>query len=103
LAEIFLPNIESKEEFLDVAKLLYRVAKHSLALPCHHKETEKVVHKNMRMGIGLTGILQAPSKVGWCDYVYRELRKFDEEYSKQHGWPKSIKVSTLNWGPLSVS
>jgi ribonucleoside-triphosphate reductase (thioredoxin) len=59
LAEVFLPNIESKDELLDVVTLLYRVNKHSLALPCHLTETEDIVHANMRMGIGMTGILQA--------------------------------------------
>lgn len=103
LAEAFLPNIESREEFLDVAKLLYRVNKHSLSLPCHHKETESIVHKHMRMGIGITGILQCPEKLEWCDYVYKELRKFDKEYSKQHGWPASIKLTTTKpSGTLSL-
>lgn len=100
---MFLPNIESREEFLDVAKLLYRVNKHSLSLPCHHKETENIVHKHMRMGIGITGILQCPEKLEWCDYVYKELRKFDKEYSKQHGWPTSIKLTTTKpSGTLSL-
>lgn len=40
LAEIFLPNITTKEQLLDVATLLYRINKHSLALGCHHEETE---------------------------------------------------------------
>ena len=35
LAELYLPNITSKEELLDVSKLLYRINKHSIALPCH--------------------------------------------------------------------
>lgn len=103
LAEVFLPNIESREEFLDVCKLLYRVNKHSLSLPCHHKETENIVHKHMRMGIGITGILQCPEKLEWCDYVYKELRKFDKEYSKAHGWPVSIKLTTCKpSGTLSL-
>jgi len=103
LAEIFLPNVESKEEFLDVATLLYRVSKHSLALPCHNKETEKIVHKNMRMGIGITGILQCPDKLDWCDYVYKELRKYDKAYSKERGWPASIKLTTTKpSGTLSL-
>jgi ribonucleotide reductase alpha subunit len=103
LAEAFLPNIESKEEFLDIAKLLYRINKHSLALPCHHKETEKIVHENMRMGIGITGVLQAPEKLEWCDYVYKSLREYDVEYSKAHGWPVSIKLTTLKpSGTLSL-
>lgn len=104
LAEVFLPNVTSYEEFLDVTKLLYRINKHSLALPCHHKETEKVVHKNMRMGIGVTGYLQATEEQrSWLKDAYVELRKFDKEYSKQHGWPKSIKLTTVKpSGTLSL-
>lgn len=103
LAEVFLPNITSREEFLDVATLLYRVNKHSLSLPCHHRETEKIVHRNMRMGIGITGILQCPEKLDWCDYVYTELRKFDVAYSKKHGFKPSIKLTTCKpSGTLSL-
>ncbi len=57
----------------------------------------------MRMGIGITGILQCPEKLEWCDYVYKELRKFDKEYSKKNGWPVSIKLSTCKpSGTLSL-
>ena len=104
LAEIFLPNIGSYDEFVDVAKLLYRVNKHSLALPCHHKETEAVVHENMRMGIGVTGYLQATEEQrGWLAEAYEELREYDKEYSKEHGWPESIKLTTCKpSGTLSL-
>ena len=99
-----MPNIESYDELVDVAKLLYRVNKHSLALPCHHKETEKVVHKNMRMGIGVTGYLQATEEQReWLKDCYKELRAFDKEYSKAHGWPVSIKLTTVKpSGTLSL-
>lgn len=104
LAEGFLPNIESKEELLDVVKLLYRVNKHSLALPCHNKETEQIVHANMRMGIGMTGVLQATEEQrSWLDSVYNELREFDKEYSAKMNWPVSIKLTTLKpSGTLSL-
>lgn len=104
LAEIFLPNVTSYEEFVDVSKLLYRVAKHSLALPCHQKETEAIVHKNMRMGIGVTGVLQATEEQkGWLEKAYGELRAFDKEYSAAHGWPISIKITTCKpSGTLSL-
>ena len=96
LAELFLPNITSKEELFKVAKMLYRICKHSLALPCHLEETAKVVSKNMRMGIGVTGYLQATDeKREWLSDCYDMLRKFDKEYSKAHGWPKSIKLTTV--------
>ena len=104
LAEIYLPNITSKEEMLDVAQLLYRVNKHSLALPFHLKITEEIVHKNMRMGIGVTGFLQATEEQkSWLKDVYKELREFDKQYSKEHGFPTSVKLTTVKpSGTLSL-
>jgi ribonucleoside-triphosphate reductase len=104
LAEIFLPNITSEDELFDVARLLYRVNKHSLAMPCHNKETETIVHKNMRMGIGVTGYLQATEEQrSWLSECYEKLRWEDKEYSAKHGWPESIKLTTTKpSGTLSL-
>jgi ribonucleotide reductase alpha subunit len=104
LAEVFLPNVTSKEELIDICKMLYRINKHSLRLPCHLPETEKIVHENMRMGIGLTGVLQASEEqISWLDETYKALRKFDEEYSFDKGWNKSIKLTTIKpSGTLSL-
>lgn len=104
LAEIYLPNITSKEELLDVATLLYRVNKHSLALPCHLESTQEIVHANMRMGIGITGVLQSTEEQkSWLDYVYKKLRTYDEYYSAKHGFNKSVKITTVKpSGTLSL-
>lgn len=104
LAEIFLPNIKSKKEFWDIARILYKINKHSLTLPCHHSETADIVHKNMRMGIGITGWMQATEEqVDWCDDVYKQLRLFDKEYSKRIGVPESIRLTTTKpSGTLSL-
>jgi ribonucleoside-diphosphate reductase alpha chain/ribonucleoside-triphosphate reductase len=104
LAEIFLPNITSKEELLDVATLLYRINKHSLALPCHLESTQTVVNKNMRMGIGITGVLEsAKEQLEWLSDVYTYLRDYDEQYSAQNGFNKSIKLTTIKpSGTLSL-
>jgi ribonucleoside-triphosphate reductase (thioredoxin) len=104
LAEIYLSNINSKEELLDVAKLLYRINKHSLALPCHLPQTGKIVNKNMRMGIGITGVLQATEEQkSWLNDVYVALREYDKEYSKDNGFPESIKLTTVKpSGTLSL-
>jgi len=104
LAEIFLPNITSYEEFVDVAKLLYRINKHSLALPCHLKATEDIVHANMRMGIGVTGVLQCTDEQkGWLRRAYDELRSFDKQYSEANGFPESVKLTTVKpSGTLSL-
>lgn len=104
LAELYLPNITSKQELLDVSTLLYRVCKHSMTLPCHLKETEEIVHRNMRMGIGVTGYLQATEEQkGWLDEVYTKLREYDVVYSAANGWPVSIKLTTVKpSGTLSL-
>jgi adenosylcobalamin-dependent ribonucleoside-triphosphate reductase len=104
LAEIFLPNITSKEELLDVATLLYRINKHSLSLPCHLESTQTVVNKNMRMGIGITGVLESTKEqLSWLKDTYTYLRDYDEQYSTQHGFNKSIKLTTIKpSGTLSL-
>jgi ribonucleoside-triphosphate reductase (thioredoxin) len=104
LAEIYLPNIESKEELKKVATLLYRINKHSLAIPCAVKETEDIVHANMRMGIGVTGYLQATDEQrSWLSGVYVHLRAYDKEYSAHHDFPESIKITTVKpSGTLSL-
>jgi ribonucleoside-triphosphate reductase (thioredoxin) len=104
LAEIFLPNMTSKEELNKVARLLYRINKHSLMLKCHQKETQAIVHKNMRMGIGLTGVCQSsPEQLSWLPDVYETLREYDAAYSATHGFSKSIKLTTIKpSGTLSL-
>mgnify|MGYP001400805312 FL=1 len=104
LAEIYLPNIESEEELKEVATYLYRISKHSLAIKCSLKETEEIVHKNMRMGIGVTGYLQATDEQrSWLSDTYRYLRCYDDEYSKIKGWNRSIKLTTVKpSGTLSL-
>lgn len=104
LAEQFLPNIKTYEEFKKVLTYLYRICKHSLTLKCHLKDTEAVVHKNMRMGIGITGYLQATDEQrSWLKPGYEYLRQFDKEYSAKHGFPESIKLTTVKpSGTLSL-
>jgi hypothetical protein len=104
LGEIFLPNINSYSELKDVAKTIYRICKHSLLLPCHQKGTEAIVHKNMRMGIGMTGIMMATDEQrNWMEPLYEYLREFDKEYSKKIGCNTSIKLTTVKpSGTLSL-
>jgi ribonucleoside-triphosphate reductase len=104
LAEIYLPNIKDYETFKRVMTILYRVNKHSLALKCHHKETEAIVNKNMRMGIGITGVMMASEEqLSWLDPAYIYLRAYDKEYSKINGYPESIKLTTVKpSGTLSL-
>lgn len=105
LGELYLPNITTKEELYKCATYIYRICKHSLTLPCKEsEETERIVHKNMRMGIGVTGYLQATDEQrGWLSDCYKYLREFDKQYSIERGFPPSIKLSTCKpSGTLSL-
>jgi ribonucleoside-triphosphate reductase len=104
LAEVYLPNISSYAELLKVTRLLYRINKHSLAIKCAIKETEDIVHRNMRMGIGVTGYLQATAEQrSWLSTAYEALREYDNYYSAKCGFHRSIKLTTVKpSGTLSL-
>ena len=104
LAEVYLPNIDNYEELKEALTFAYRMNKHSLALHCSLKETETIVNKNMRMGIGMTGILQATEEQrSWLDEAYTWLREYDNQYSDLKGFPRSIKLTTVKpSGTLSL-
>jgi hypothetical protein len=104
LSEIFLSNITSYEELKEIATILYRICKHSLLLKCHQEETEKIVHKNMRMGIGITGYLQSSAEQkSWLSDLYEYLREYDVNYSRKIGVDTSVKLTTIKpSGTLSL-
>ena len=103
LSELYLNNIDSEEELNECARLLYKTQKAIAALPFIHEETTRIVHKNMRLGMGVTGICQSLDKLDWLDNCYINLRKFDKEWSKLRGWPESIKLTTVKpSGSLSL-
>lgn len=104
LAEIFLPNLVSKTEFFKCIKYLHRMCKRSLLLPCHLPETQEVVRRNMRIGIGITGYLQASQEQrNWLSDGYNYLREVDNVYSDNNNIPRSIKLSTVKpSGTLSL-
>lgn len=104
LAELFLPNINTFEELIGVTTVLYKICKHSLLLECHQSDTADIVHKNMRMGIGVTGYLQCEdNKKDWLSPLYEYLRELDKDYSLKLGCPISIKLTTCKpSGTLSI-
>jgi ribonucleotide reductase alpha subunit len=103
LSELYLNNITSKEELIDCAKLLYKTQKAIASLPFIHEETNRIVHKNMRLGLGVTGVCQSLDKLDWLDDCYVALRNFDKSWSKHRGWSESIKLTTIKpSGTLSL-
>lgn len=97
LAEIFLPNIQSVEQFIEVACLLQKVQKLITTLPYHWKEVEDVVYRNRRLGLGITGVYQTPELITKevLNEVYSALEAHDIAYSKtlSHAFNQDIRPS----------
>jgi ribonucleoside-triphosphate reductase len=104
LATIFLPNIESYEQFTEVSRLLYMTQKQITKLNYPYEKTNTIVHKNARLGQSITGILQCDEeKISWLSKGYEYLKNLDSEYSKKYGFPKSIRLTTVQpSGTLSL-
>lgn len=60
LQEIALPNLDSEAEFVEAARLMHRWGKRVALENYHHPKNQEVVHRNMRIGTGITGCLMSP-------------------------------------------
>jgi hypothetical protein len=58
----------------------------------------------MRLGLGVTGVAQKMDVFEeWCDYTYKNLRKFDKEWSKKNKYSQSIRLTVVKpSGTLSL-
>jgi len=104
LATIFLPNVESLEQFVEISTLLYMIQKQITRMGYPYEKTTSVVRRNARLGQSITGILQAtPEQLGWLSEAYENLRNLDASYSEEHGFPQSVRLTTVQpSGTLSL-
>ena len=104
LATIFLPSIESFEQFCEISELLYKVQKAITSLDYPYEKTTTITRKNRRLGQSVTGILQcSEQQLAWLSPGYENLRAFDVAYSAEHGVPESIRLTTVQpSGTLSL-
>ena len=104
LSTLFLPNIESFEQFCEISELLYIVQKSITRLSYPYEKTTEIVRKNARLGQSITGVLQCePDKIAWLSPAYEFLRALDVDYSTEHGFPKSVRLTTVQpSGTLSL-
>lgn len=96
LATIHLSNVADYDEFIDITKLLYRVQKAVATLPHPHKRTEEIMRRDSRLGLSVTGYLQATEDHrSWLFGAYDELRAYDREYSARRSLPESIRLTAI--------
>jgi len=104
LATLFLPNIESYDQFIEISELLYKVQKQITRMNYPYDKTSDIVRKNARLGQSITGIVQATEEqLSWLSPAYEHLRAYDDAYSAEHGFPKSVRLTTVQpSGTLSL-
>lgn len=111
LTEIIMPNINSLDEFIHVARYATFLAKMVATVPIHWKATHEIQQRNFRLGVSQTGIIEFLAKIDynmtqyaqWLDTCYRKIRDYDVELSKLFGLPQSIKLTTIKpSGTLSL-
>lgn len=104
LATIFLPSVNSLEQFFEISELLYRVQKAITNLDYPYEKTTTVTRRNRRLGQSVTGILQCTEEqLSWLSPAYENLRAYDAAYSKAHDIPESIRLTTVQpSGTLSL-
>lgn len=105
LFELFLPNINSVEEYITAAVLGYKVCKVISKYPFSDGRVNEVVERNHRLGVGSTGILQSEwvLKPQSMSTVYDALEEEDIAYSRELGVATSIKLTTVKpSGTLSL-
>ncbi len=104
LATIFLPNIESYEQFTEISHLLYMCQKQITRMDYPYEKTTAIVRKNARLGQSITGILQSTEEqLSWLSKGYEFLDALDKEYSAKNGLPESVRLTTVQpSGTLSL-
>lgn len=96
LAELVVPRFENYKQLEDAALLLYRLQKHIAALEYLDGTSNTITHRNMRLGLSITGVFQSTRRqLGWLDPLYRELKDYDESYSALNGFPSSVRLTTV--------
>lgn len=101
VVESFPTKHNSIEDYMITLKYAYLYAKTVTLLDSHWSETNRVMLRNRRIGISMTGITEFIASRGikeleeWCEEGYKTVRKYDDIYSDWFAIPRSIKVTTV--------
>lgn len=102
-------NHESLDDFKQTIKYAYLFAKTITLLNTNWPETNKVMLRNRRIGLSITGITTFIAEMGlntlkeWTKEGYNLIQKYDDFYSEWFAIPKSIKTTTVKpSGTLSL-
>lgn len=101
LAEIFPTRCDNFDEMLEAAYLTTIYCSAISLLPTHWIDTNKVVARNRRIGISLSGIVEEIARTSTteftkkCRNLYRHIRKVNKDFANENGVVESIRVTTV--------
>nr|MDD4308401.1 fused protease/ribonucleoside-triphosphate reductase [Thermoplasmata archaeon] len=101
LVELFPYNHDNLDDFKKTIKFAYLYAKTITLLNTNWSDTNKVMLRNRRIGLSMTGVVQFISKNGmnelkkWMEEGYNTANRYDEIYSDWLAIPKSKKLTTI--------
>jgi hypothetical protein len=101
LVEVYPAHHEDETDFELSLKWAYLYAKTVSLIPTHDRLTNAIIGRNRRLGISVSGVVQAMKKFGtrrlfnMLDGGYDYLRRLDKMYSQWLCVPESIKLTTV--------
>jgi ribonucleoside-diphosphate reductase alpha chain len=104
ISEVFPMKSNSKEEFFDALTYATFYCSTVYLLPTHDEQTNKIIAKNHRMGVSLSGIAQWTETWGmaqcirWMRDGYKHVKEQNKIYNTDAGIPPSIRLTTVKPG-----
>lgn len=101
MVELYPTHAESLEDFIITIKYAYLYAKTMTLLDSEWPETNRVMLRNRRIGLSVTGIAQFLASRSlkdleyWLETGYNTAEKYDKIYSDWFACPRSIKLTTI--------
>lgn len=102
LVETFPSRHNTPQEYKKTLKYSYLYAKTVTLVPTHNEITNQIMLRNRRIGLSMSGIVEAFEKFGkreflnnWCDEGYEYVSELDKKYSRWFCIPESIKKTTI--------
>jgi adenosylcobalamin-dependent ribonucleoside-triphosphate reductase len=101
LTETFPARHDSYEDYQRTLKIAYLYAKTVTLANTHWPATNAIMLKNRRIGLSMSGIVQAMNKWGrrqflnWCDTAYSYIQTLDRIYSDWLCIPRSKRTTSI--------
>ncbi|WP_200762298.1 fused protease/ribonucleoside-triphosphate reductase [Nitrosophilus alvini] len=109
LAEVFPTRCENEDEFYKALRYATFYASTVSLLPTHRHETNKIVARNRRVGVSISGIADLLDEIGATEltrrlrYGYKIVKDTNKMLAEQAGIPVSIRVTAIKpSGTISI-